>query len=75
MTTDPMTAASNAAWTDGDPLMETMAAAFWAHCKTDDRRITDAPRTIAAVAAAVARAMLGTHAGRVDVLRAVSAPA
>ncbi|WP_030568552.1 hypothetical protein [Streptomyces aureocirculatus] len=57
MTTGPQAAASNAAWIDGDPLMEPIAAAVWAHCDTENSIVTDDPRTIAAIAAAVARAM------------------
>jgi hypothetical protein len=50
----------NAAWTDGDPLMEVIAVTLWKHCARDDRDmpqlVCDDPRTIAAFAAAVARA-------------------
>jgi hypothetical protein len=50
----------SAAWTDGDPLMEVIAATLWKHCAHDDRDmpqlVCDDPRTIAAYAAAVARA-------------------
>ena len=50
----------NAAWADGDPLMEVIAATLWKHCARDDRdmpqMVCDDPRTIAAYAAAVARA-------------------
>ena len=47
-----------AAWVDGDPLMEAIAAAVWEHCQTDGTMslVVDDPRNIAAVAAAVARA-------------------
>jgi hypothetical protein len=49
-----------AVWEDGDPLMEVIAATIWGHCARDDEDMTqlvrDDPRTIAAFAAAVARA-------------------
>ncbi|MFF3511567.1 hypothetical protein [Streptomyces sp. NPDC002573] len=46
-----------AAWVGGDPLMEVIAAAVWEHCRTEGTSlVTDDPRNIAAVAAAVARA-------------------
>jgi hypothetical protein len=46
-----------AAWVDGDPLMEAIAAAVWEHCETDGLSLViDDPRNIAATAAAVARA-------------------
>lgn len=49
-----------AAWEDGDPLMEVIAATVWKHCARDDQEmpqaVCDDPRTIAAFAAAVARA-------------------
>lgn len=54
-----------AAWVDFDPLMEVIAATIWEHCARDDEEmpqlVRDDPRTIAAFAAAVARA----HAARV----------
>lgn len=50
----------SAAWADGDPLMEVIAATLWKHCARDDedmpQLVCDDPRTIAAFAAAVARA-------------------
>lgn len=49
-----------AVWVDGDPLMEVIAATLWKHCARDDedmpQAVCDDPRTIAALAAAVARA-------------------
>ncbi|WP_406444482.1 hypothetical protein OHB14_36550 [Streptomyces sp. NBC_01613] len=49
-----------AVWVDGDPLMEVIAVTLWEHCARDDERmpqlVRDDPRTIAAFAAAVARA-------------------
>lgn len=55
----------SAVWEDGDPLMEVIAATIWEHCARDDEEmpqlVCDDPRTIAAFAAAVARA----HAARV----------
>jgi hypothetical protein len=51
------TATQPAAWVDGDPLMEAIAAAVWEHCCTEGTSlVVDDPRNIAAVAAAVARA-------------------
>ncbi|MFF2228986.1 hypothetical protein ACFVV7_37370, partial [Streptomyces globisporus] len=51
-----------AVWVDGDPLMEAMAAAVYEQCdKHPEVSVTiDDPRTIAAVAATVARQLLGT---------------
>jgi hypothetical protein len=51
-----------AVWSDTDPLMQAIAAAVWEQCATDlAASITcDDPRTIAAVAATVARLVLGT---------------
>ena len=50
-----------AVWVDGDPLMEVIAATVWEHCARDDedmpQAVCDDPRTIAAFAAAVARAL------------------
>lgn len=50
----------NAVWVDGDPLMEVVAATVWERCARDDedmpQMVCDDPRTIAAFAAAVARA-------------------
>jgi hypothetical protein len=50
----------SAAWVDGDPLMEVIADTLWKHCARDDegmpQLVCDDPRTIAAFAAAVARA-------------------
>ncbi|MFJ7525181.1 hypothetical protein ACIQ1S_09660 [Streptomyces griseus] len=53
-----------AVWADGDPLMEAMAAAVYGRCGTDpvSSVVVDDPRTIAAVAASVARQLLGTSA-------------
>ncbi|MFI1165602.1 hypothetical protein ACH4UM_18800 [Streptomyces sp. NPDC020801] len=46
-----------AVWVDGDPLMEAIAAAAYAHCRTGDGGIVhDDPRNIAAAVAGVARA-------------------
>jgi hypothetical protein len=49
-----------AAWVDFDPLMEVIAATIWEHCARDSedmpQLVRDDPRTIAAFAAAVARA-------------------
>lgn len=45
-----------AAWSDTDPLMQTVAAAVWEHCRTEgSSTIVDDPRTIAAVAVAAVR--------------------
>ncbi|MFE3488317.1 hypothetical protein [Streptomyces griseus] len=51
-----------AVWVDGDPLMEAMAAGVYEQCGTDpvSSVVVDDPRNIAAVAAAVARQLLGT---------------
>jgi hypothetical protein len=47
----------SAAWVDGDPLMEVIAVTVYERCETGDGGIVhDDPRTIAAFAAAVARA-------------------
>lgn len=53
------------AWVDGDPLMEAMAAAVYEQCGTDavSSIVVDDPRNIAAVAATVARQLLGTTVG------------
>ena len=60
-----------AAWVDFDPLMEVIAATVWDHCARDDERmphaVRDDPRTIAAFAAAVARAH--ATADRATILR------
>ncbi|MFE3031539.1 hypothetical protein ACFXKY_07810 [Streptomyces canus] len=49
-----------AEWVEGDPLMEVIAVTLWRHCARDDKDmpqlVCDDPRTIAAFAAAVARA-------------------
>ena len=49
-----------AVWEDGDPVMEVIASTLWEHCARDDEEmpqlVRDDPRTIAAFAAAVARA-------------------
>jgi hypothetical protein len=49
-----------AVWEDYDPLMEVIAATLWEHCARDSedmpQMVCDDPRTIAAFAAAVARA-------------------
>ncbi|WP_405506429.1 hypothetical protein OG323_06350 [Streptomyces cyaneofuscatus] len=49
-----------AVWVDGDPLMEAMAAAVYEQCRTEPSIVVDDPRNIAAVAATVARQLLGT---------------
>ncbi|MFJ3590120.1 hypothetical protein ACIQUY_31870 [Streptomyces sp. NPDC090231] len=51
-----------AVWSEGDPLMEAMAAAVYEQCaRHPEQPLTvDDPRTIAAVAATVARLVLGT---------------
>jgi hypothetical protein len=50
----------SAVWVDGDPLMEVVAVTVWERCARDDENtpqlVCDDPRTIAAFAAAVARA-------------------
>ncbi|WP_097866545.1 hypothetical protein [Streptomyces sp. rh34] len=51
-----------AVWSDGDPLMEAVAAAVWEQCRTENSIVVDDPRNIAAVAATVARQLLGTSA-------------
>ncbi len=48
------------AWVDGDPLMEATASAVWEQCRTENSIVVDDPRNIAAVAATVARQLLGT---------------
>jgi hypothetical protein len=56
-TIPPDAPALPAAWVDGDPLMEAIAAVVWEHCETDGLSLViDDPRNIAATAAAVARA-------------------
>ncbi|WWM24849.1 hypothetical protein QBW33_13290 [Streptomyces sp. B21-104] len=49
-------------WSDGDPLMEAIAAAVYDQCETHPEQAltVDDPRNIAAVAATVARRVLGT---------------
>lgn len=61
-------AAEDAAWIDGDPLMETIAAAVYERCQTGDGGIVhDDPRNIAAAAAAGARSLvLRTAADALD---------
>jgi len=51
-----------AVWSDGEPLMEVIAAAVYEQCGTDavSSIVVDDPRNIAAVAATVARRVLGT---------------
>ncbi|WP_327337375.1 hypothetical protein OG384_14845 [Streptomyces sp. NBC_01324] len=51
-----------AVWSEGDPLMEAMAAAVYEQCASHPEQplTVDDPRTIAAVAATVARLVLGT---------------
>lgn len=49
-------------WVDGDPLMEATACAVWERCRTENSIVVDDPRNIAAVAATVARQLLGTSA-------------
>ena len=46
---------NRAVWTDGDPLMEAIAAAVWEQCSTEGTTslVVDDPRNIAAVVAAV----------------------
>ncbi|MFB6665915.1 hypothetical protein [Streptomyces parvus] len=51
-----------AVWVDGDPLMEATACAVWEQCRTENSIVVDDPRNIAAVAATVARQLLGTTA-------------
>jgi hypothetical protein len=59
-----------AAWVDGDPLMEAIAAAIWEHCETDGLSLViDDPRNIAATAAAVARVSSSAPADRAAILR------
>ncbi|GGZ51568.1 DUF6011 domain-containing protein [Streptomyces rubiginosohelvolus] len=61
MTDQPKTPA---VWTDGDPLVEATASAVWEQCRTEGpSTVVDDPRTIAAVAATVARQVLGVGAG------------
>ncbi|MFJ3283308.1 hypothetical protein [Streptomyces halstedii] len=52
-----------AVWVDGDPLMEAMATAVYEQCRTEPSIVVDDPRNIAAVAATVARQLLGTTEG------------
>jgi hypothetical protein len=58
----------SAAWVDGDPLMEVIAVTLWERCARDDedmpQLVRDDPRTIAALAAAVAR--VSVQPGSVD---------
>ncbi|MEE1735944.1 hypothetical protein PUR49_05370 [Streptomyces sp. BE147] len=49
-----------AVWSDDDPLMHATAAAVWEQCHTENTIVVDDPRTIAAVAATVARQLLDT---------------
>jgi hypothetical protein len=59
-----------AAWVDGDPLMEAIAAAVWKHCRTEGTSlVVDDPRNIAATAATVARTRSSTPADRAAILR------
>ncbi|MFK0018237.1 hypothetical protein [Streptomyces sp. NPDC090798] len=69
----------NAIWVDGDPLMEVIAITVWERCARDDENtpqlVCDDPRTIAAFAAAVARAhaaVPSAPADRAAVLREVA---
>jgi hypothetical protein len=59
-----------AAWVDFDPLMEVIAATLWEHCGRDSedmpQLVCDDPRTIAALAAAVARAHAASPAPATD---------
>ncbi|TXS63817.1 hypothetical protein [Streptomyces sp. sk2.1] len=57
---DKVTAPADAVWADSDPLMQAIAAAVWEQCGTENSIVVDDPRTIAAVAATVARQILGT---------------
>jgi hypothetical protein len=66
-TTPPDAPELPAAWVDGDPLMEAIAAAVWEHCETDGLSLViDDPRNIAATAAAVARASSPASADRAE---------
>lgn len=47
-------------WSDGDLLMVATASAVWEQCRTENSLVVDDPRNIAAVAATVARQLLGT---------------
>ncbi|WP_399553856.1 hypothetical protein OG473_39335 (plasmid) [Streptomyces anulatus] len=58
-----MTDTTPAVWSDGDPLMEAVASAVWEQCRTENSIVVDDPRNIAAVAATVARQLLGTTTG------------
>ncbi|MFJ4852416.1 hypothetical protein [Streptomyces sp. NPDC088730] len=49
-----------AVWSEGDPLHQALAAAVWEQCRTENTIVVDDPRSIAAVAAAAARLVLGT---------------
>ncbi|MFM9589836.1 hypothetical protein ACKI1J_15065 [Streptomyces scabiei] len=55
-----------AVWSDGDPLMQAIAAAVWERCARDDADMPqltlDDPRTIAAAAAHAVRALQGDRA-------------
>lgn len=62
MPTSP-TPADRPVWVDGDPLMEATASAVWEQCRTENSIVVDDPRNIAAVAATVARQLLGTTTG------------
>ncbi|MFE4691230.1 hypothetical protein ACFRH6_14370 [Streptomyces sp. NPDC056749] len=54
-----------APWVDGDPLHEAIAAAIWERATTTEGSlVVDGPRNIAAVAATVARQVLGTTTGQ-----------
>lgn len=52
--------AKPAVWSDTDPLMYAIADAVWERCNTEGSSVGDDPRNIAAVAATVARQVLGT---------------
>lgn len=60
------TAAPPAVWSDGDPLMQAIAATVWERCARDDADMPqltlDDPRTIAAAAAHAVRALQGDRA-------------
>lgn len=62
MTTETPADDQPAIWSDTDPLMQAIAAAVYEQCETHPELslTVDDPRTIAAVAATVARRILGT---------------
>ena len=67
---------TDAVWSDGDPLMEAIAAAVYEQCETHPEQslTVDDPRNIAAVAATVARRVLGTPTTNTETETEAEAP-